>query len=93
MVRSDLVARIISPRGSHWAFLDEGSNVPRFVQQTTDEISQLALRQEAELTALEDARIGAAAASLDVGLERTRIDLRCVLTGDAVVAIRATVEV
>lgn len=57
VVRQDLVARLISPRGSHWAFPSEGSRVPDFVAAPADELTRLELLQEAELTCLEDIRV------------------------------------
>lgn len=57
VVRQDLLARLISPRGSHWAFPQEGSRVPEFVGAPADELTRLELVQEAELTCLEDIRV------------------------------------
>lgn len=61
VVRQDLLARLVSPRGSHWAFPAEGSRVPEFVAAPADELTLTELQQEAELTCLEDARVREAA--------------------------------
>lgn len=57
VVRQDLLARLISPRGSHWAFPHEGSALPDYVQAALDELTRVEVLQEAERTCLEDARV------------------------------------
>jgi len=78
VVRQDLLARLISPRGSHWAFPAEGSQVPDYVQVTDDALTRLELRQEAELTCLEDVRV------LEARTELTSSGLRIIAELDQV---------
>ncbi|GAA6761754.1 MULTISPECIES: hypothetical protein [Thermus] len=61
VVRQDLLARLVSPRGSHWAFPAEGSDLLDFVQAAADELTRVEAQQEAERTCLEDARVREAA--------------------------------
>lgn len=57
VVRQDLLARLVSPRGSHWAFPAEGSDLLEYVQAPLDELTRTEVLQEAERTLLEDARV------------------------------------
>jgi hypothetical protein len=64
VVRQDLVARLTSPRGSHWAFPTEGIDVRKFVNATADTITLLELRQDVELEVERDARVEKAKAAV-----------------------------
>lgn len=57
VVRQDLLARLVSPRGSHWAFPLEGSDLLLYVQAALDDLTRTEVLQEAERTLLEDARV------------------------------------
>lgn len=80
-VRQDLLARLVSPRGSHWAFPAEGSSVPDYVHAALDELTTTELLQEAERTCLEDARVEEAEAEL---LEGGLLRVRCTLGEEAI---------
>lgn len=83
VVQQDLMARLISPRGSHWAFPQEGSRVPEFVGAPADELTRLELVQEAELTCMEDIRVREARGELVGEGPRWALRLRVALEGEA----------
>ncbi|VCU52916.1 hypothetical protein TTHN1_00671 [Thermus thermophilus] len=57
VLRQDLLARLVSPRGSHWAFPLEGSGLLDYVGAPLDDLTRTEVVQEAERTCLEDARV------------------------------------
>ncbi|MCS6868964.1 hypothetical protein [Thermus sp.] len=75
VVRQDLLARLVSPRGSHWAFPAEGSRLPEFLQATDDPLTRVEAQQEAELTCLEDARVQEATSTWESGGLRLALTL------------------
>lgn len=83
VVRQDLMARLLSPRGSHWAFPQEGSRVPEFVGAPADELTRLELVQEAELTCMEDIRVRDAVGELQGEGPGWRLRLRVALEEEA----------
>ena len=62
VVKQDLLARLTSPRGSHWAHPAEGVDLQKFINAGADELTRLELRQDVELEAGRDARVRRAAA-------------------------------
>lgn len=79
VIATDLLTRLTSPRGSHWAHPDEGTDLAVYINAATDDLTLLALRQDVELETLRDTRV------LDVNATVTTPDLR---TG----AVTLTVE-
>lgn len=76
VIRQDLLARLVSPPGSHWAFPEEGMDLPRYVQGPANELTLLELRQEIELETLRDVRVLDALAEVeapDPGTGRIRV--------------------
>lgn len=65
VIAQDLLARLISPKGSHWAFPDEGLDSQKYIQATADELVLLELRQDVELEVIRDARVRRANAEID----------------------------
>lgn len=61
VVKQDLLARLVSPRGSHWAFPAEGSGLMDYVQAPMDDLTRAEVELEAERTCLQDARVREAA--------------------------------
>jgi hypothetical protein len=57
VLRQDLLARLVSPRGSHWVFPLEGSDLLDYVGAPLDDLTRTEVLQEAERTLLEDARV------------------------------------
>lgn len=89
VVRQDLIARLTSPRGSHWAFPMEGIDVRKFVNATADTITLLELRQDTELEVERDARIERARATVVTrDLRSGHIHLKARLTREATEAMQ-----
>ena len=63
-IAQDLIARLISPRGSHWAHPDDGLDSQKFIQATADELTLLEFRQDLEREAIRDARVFRARAEI-----------------------------
>lgn len=81
VIAQDLLARLISPRGSHWAHPEDGLDSQRYIQATADELTVLALRQDIELEVLGDTRVRRSRAvvetvDLQTGLVRVEAELR-----------------
>lgn len=70
VIRTDLTARLSSPRGSHWAWPEEGTDLGIYINATADDLTLLALRQDVELEVARDVRV------LDVEATVTTPDLR-----------------
>lgn len=88
VTQQDLVARLTSPPGSHWAHPREGVDLPRFVQAATDELNLLELRQEVELEVARDRRVRRATADVTVlDLARARLTVRAELTDGALLQL------
>ena len=65
VIAQDLLARLISPRTTHWAFPDDGMDSQKFIQATADELTVLELRQDVELECSRDARVLRASAEIE----------------------------
>lgn len=81
VIAQDLLARLISPRGSHWAHPEDGLDSQRYIQATADELTVLALRQDIELEVLGDDRVRRSRAvvetvDLQTGTVRVEAELR-----------------
>lgn len=81
VIAQDLLARLISPRGSHWAHPEDGLDSQRYIQATADELTMLSLRQDIELEVLGDTRVRRSRAEvetvdLQTGLVRVEAELR-----------------
>lgn len=70
VIRTDLLVRLSSPRGSHWAWPEHGTDLAVYINTTADDLTLLALRQDVELEILTDIRV------LDVQATVTTPDLR-----------------
>lgn len=70
VIRTDLLVRLSSPRGSHWAWPEHGTDLAVYINATADDLTLLALRQDVELEILNDVRV------LDVQATVTTPDLR-----------------
>ena len=70
VIAQDILARLVSPKGSHWAYPADGLDSQKFIQATADELTVLELRQDVELEVLNDARVLRSAATV------TTLDLR-----------------
>lgn len=70
VIGTDLMTRLRSPRGSHWAWPDEGTDLGIYINAVADELSILALRQDVELEIVRDVRV------LDVQATVTTPDLQ-----------------
>ncbi len=80
VVAQDLLARLISPRGSHWAHPEDGLDSQQYIQATADELTLLALRQDIELEVARDTRVRRAVAEVETpdlrtGLVRVEAEL------------------
>jgi hypothetical protein len=89
VVRQDLVARLASPRGSHWAFPAEGIDIRKFVNATADTITLLELRQDTELEVERDARVEKAKATVVTkDLRSGHIHVKARISRDAAAAMQ-----
>ena len=64
VVAQDLEARLTCPPGENWAAPTQGVDLGRYVQAKVDDMTRLALRQEAEVGAEQDTRVLLARAEL-----------------------------
>lgn len=88
VIRTDLIARLGSPRGSHWAWPDEGTDLAIYINAVADPLSLLALRQDVELEVVRDTRLLDAAATVDtVDLRSGRVTVTAELTSGALVTL------
>lgn len=88
VIRSDLTARLTSPRDSHWAHPGEGFDAYRYVNATADDTTLLEFRQEVELEAERDRRVLLADATVTTPDLRTgRVNLVARLTQQAVIDV------
>lgn len=87
VVRQDLIARLISPPGSHWAHPLEGLDLVRFVLGAArDDLSLLEMRQEVELETARDDRVRRATAQVaQPTLDRTDVRVTAQLTDGALI--------
>lgn len=81
VVAQDILARLVSPKGSHWAFPDDGLDSQKYIQATADELTVLELRQDIELEVIRDARVMRSAAEvntpdLQIGTVKVVAELR-----------------
>lgn len=89
VIAQDLLARLISPRGSHWAHPEDGLDSQRYIQATADDMTVLALRQDVELEVIRDARVVRASAEIDTPDLRTGIVRVLAQLGDRTLALTA----
>lgn len=65
VIAQDLLGRLVSPRGSHWAHPDDGLDSQKYIQQTADDLTLLELRQDIELECARDARVRRSSAEVE----------------------------
>lgn len=66
VVIQDLRARLLCPKGAHWAHLQDGIDILPYVQGKVDDLSLLELEQEIELECQNDDRVWRAEAVVTV---------------------------